>query len=402
MGNQGVAGYRVWKIRIDRESKQKLKELFYDFIEGKTKTKSMAYYKEEWIKEWENVTKMREEAGRRTLPHPPPIILLVRFIMPDGGMRGAKSAPAVIDLSRGELRIPRYGVRVKLPQRLVEALTEENSLLSRPEFVIMITRRGLLRLIAYRYVSPTSITLPLRIIVIDENSFNGEALAVWDILAPNRVVLSHYEVLMPSNRGFIDKVAAMFQSAADGNSQSKEEVRKLLHRAGMNETKILLLLTPEKLAGMSASLLKKEKRLNNAFAERVTARIRALIREAKKRGWSVAIVSDPINYESLKGSKLQRTLLKPRRRLRNLAYYEGAVFKLYRASGKMCPKCGAWGVEIAHRRYRCPQCGIEWGRDKCATFWLAKKFLDNFKEESDDETYIDLDGWLREHPRGLL
>jgi len=34
---------------------------------------------------------------------------------------------------------------------------------------------------------------------------------------------------------------------------------------------------------------------------------------------------------------------------------------------------------------------------------LAKRFLgEYFKEESDDETYVDITGWLRKHPRGLL
>jgi transposase len=67
------------------------------------------------------------------------------------------------------------------------------------------------------------------------------------------------------------------------------------------------------------------------------------------------------------------------------------------------PKCGAWGIEVAHRGYRCPHCNIEWDRDKCAVFWLAKRFLDEyFKEECSDETFIDIAGWLKQHPRGLL
>jgi transposase len=60
------------------------------------------------------------------------------------------------------------------------------------------------------------------------------------------------------------------------------------------------------------------------------------------------------------------------------------------------------GIEVAHRRYRCPRCGREWDRNKCATFWLAKKFLDeHFKEESADGTYININGWLKGHPHGL-
>jgi hypothetical protein len=220
----------------------------------------------------------------------------------------------------------------------------------------------------------------------------GEALGVWDVLKPSRAVLSHYEELMPPNSGFIDEVAALFQSAADGKPEALSKAKELLLRkTGRTETEI------------AAKTKSREQSLNRAFAEELAALVRKLIREAKARGWSVAIVIDPIDSESLKGSKLQRTLLKPRHYLRKLALHEGARFKLHRVSGKRCPACGAEGVEVAHRRYRCPHCNIEWDRDKCATFWLAKRFLDeHFKEESSDKMFIDLDGWLKEHPKGLL
>jgi ribosomal protein S27AE len=351
---------------------------------------------------YENAKRMREEAGKRTLPKTPPVLIPVRFVMPDGSTRGDNNAPAVIDLRRGELRIPSYGIAQRLRKSLVRALVEENNLNPRPDFVLQVTRRGLLHLVASRYVR-APVTLPLRIIAIDENSLNGEALGAWDVLKPGRVVRSRYEELMPRNRGFLDRTAALFQSAAAGKAGALEKVKELLREAGKDGTEIAALLAPEKLAEIAAETREKEKRLNRAFAEELVSLVRRLIREARARGWSVAIVVDPIDSESLRGTELQRTLLKPRRLLRNLALYEGASFKLYRVSGKQCPNCGAWGVEVAHRRYRCPRCGIEWDRDKCATFWLAKRFLDEyFKEECGDETYVALDGWLRKHPRGLL
>ena len=330
------------------------------------------------------------------------MLIPVRFVMPDGQERGNRNAPAVIDLRKGELRIPSYGIVQRLRRSLVRALIEENSLEPRPDFVLQVTRRGLLHLVASRYV-PARVALPLRLICIDENSLNGEALGVWDVLKPGRVVRSRYEELMPGNRGFLDKTAALFQGAAAGNPEALEEVVKMLHEAGKGETEIALLLAPARLAKIAAETREREKRLNRAFAEELVSRVRALVREARARGWSVAIVIDPIDSESLRGTELQRTLLKPRRLLRNLARYEGACFKLCRVSGKRCPMCGSWGVEVAHRRYRCPYCNIEWDRDKCATFWLAKRFLDeHFREKSSDETYVDIAGWLREHPRGLL
>ena len=397
-------GWRVWKIRVNKDNKDRLKVLYKDIIRKRNGIipKGLLYYTEEWVEMFENTKRMREEAGKRTLPKTPPLLLLVRFIMPDGSMRGKGTASVIVDLRKGELRIPSYGVVQRLPRRLVEDLIEENMQEPRPDFVLQVTRRGFLRLVASRYV-PARVALPLRVIAIDENSYNGEALGVWDVLKPSRIVRSRYEEVMPRNRGFIDRTAALFQSAAAGKAETLEKMKELLREAGKSEAEIAPLLAPEKLAEISASTKGREERLNKAFAEELTALVRKLIREARARGWSVAIVIDPINHESLKGSKLQRTLLKPRRYLGNLALYEGARFKLYRVSGKQCPVCGEWGIEVAHRRYKCPRCGIEWDRDKAATFWLAKRFLDEwFREECGDETFIDIAGWLKQHPRGLL
>jgi hypothetical protein len=145
--------------------------------------------------------------------------------------------------------------------------------------------------------------------------------------AERAVVRSRYEEVMPRNRGFLDRIAALFQSAADGNAESLEKVKELLREAGKTENEIALLAS-EKLTDIAASTRVKEERLNKAFAEELVSLVRKLIREAKARGWSVAIVINPIDSESLKGSKLQRTLLKPRKLLRNLALYECARFKL--------------------------------------------------------------------------
>jgi hypothetical protein len=403
-GTSPEPGRRVWKIKVNIVSKDRLKVLYNDVIRKRKVNiqKGLVYYWEEWVEMFENVKRMREEAGKRIPPKTPPLPLLVKFVMPDGSIRGNKNALCVIDLRKGELRIPSYGVAQRLRKSLVRALVEENSLDPRPEFILQVTRKGFLRLIASRYV-PAPVALPLRLICIDENSYNGEALGVWDVLKTSRIVLSHYEEAMPRNRGFLDWTAALLQSAADGNTESLEEVKKLLREAGKSEAEIAPLLAPEKLAEVATKTKSREKRLNRAFAEELVSLVRELIREAKARGWSVVIVVDPIDSESLRGIELQRTLLKPRKLLRNLALYECARFKLYRVSGKQCPNCGEWGIEVAHRGYRCPHCNIEWDRDKCATFWLLKRFLDeHFKEESSDETYIDITGWLEKHPRGLL
>jgi hypothetical protein len=157
-------GFRVWKIRVNRVNKDRLKVLYNNVIRKRYGNipKGLLYYTEEWDEMFENAKRMREEAGKRTLPKTPPLPLLVRFIMPDGEVRGNTAAPAVIDLRRGELRIPSYGVVQRLRKSLVRALVEENSLDPRPDFVLQVTRRGFLRIVAHRRLR-ARLELPLKV-----------------------------------------------------------------------------------------------------------------------------------------------------------------------------------------------------------------------------------------------
>jgi hypothetical protein len=104
-------GFRVWKVRVNKVNKDRLKVLYNDVIHKRYGNipKGLLYYWEEWARMFENSKRQREEAGKRTLPKAPPALLLVKFVMPDGRVRGNTAAPAVIDLRRGELRIPSYG-----------------------------------------------------------------------------------------------------------------------------------------------------------------------------------------------------------------------------------------------------------------------------------------------------
>jgi ribosomal protein S27AE len=94
-----------------------------------------------------------------------------------------------------------------------------------------------------------------------------------------------------------------------------------------------------------------------------------------------------------------RLMRRVTKRLRNLCAYEGAEYKPLRASGKLCPRCGAMGVEVAHRVYRCPRCGLEWNRDRCATFMLALEYAKITGNEALHKALLE---WLEEHPRALL
>ncbi|MCC6004002.1 MAG: zinc ribbon domain-containing protein, partial [Thermofilum sp.] len=144
----------------------------------------------------------------------------------------------------------------------------------------------------------------------------------------------------------------------------------------------------------------------------LAAEVRRLVREARQQGMNTLMLVDPINNESLRGTKLQGTLLRARRSLRNLAAYEGAMLRLARASGRHCPRCGCRGEEIAHtkrsRVYECPHCGLRWDRDKGALYNLAYAYFARMaKEECDDYTAMAagvleaMSEWLAKHQNAL-
>jgi hypothetical protein len=50
---------------------------------------------------YEEVKKKRREARKRTLPKTPPLLVLVRFVMPDGSVRGDKKRASRRRLEEG-------------------------------------------------------------------------------------------------------------------------------------------------------------------------------------------------------------------------------------------------------------------------------------------------------------
>jgi hypothetical protein len=102
----------------------------------------------------------------------------------------------------------------------------------------------------------------------------------------------------------------------------------------------------------------------------------------------VLVLIDPVDPDSLRGTKLQGTLLRARRSLRNLAAYEGAMVRLACASGKQCPRCG-----------------LRWDRDKGSLYNLVYAYFAHMiREESDDLTVLAtrvleaMREWLARHP----
>jgi hypothetical protein len=94
-------GFRVWKLRVSKANREKLKTLYNDVVNylldvaSELKgSKYLTYYADEWEEMYEEVKRMREEAGKRTLPKTPPVLVLVKFIMPE---RARLSGPPVTD-----------------------------------------------------------------------------------------------------------------------------------------------------------------------------------------------------------------------------------------------------------------------------------------------------------------
>ncbi len=311
-----------------------------------------------------------------------------------------------MDLRRAELRIPSYGVRVQLPASLAGALAEENRLTPRPEFVLQLTSRDKLRMVAKRAPPLPLLEAPLQIVAVDENSAHGFTVTVFDF-DDRSCRLTLFERLRPPNHGYRRQLAALLQGFADAPSEERHaQLHQLLPKELVEE------MAPERAKELTRQARKKEKRLNNAFIQRFAALVRKLTREAAKEGRAAVVLVDPINHESLKRTRLQGTLLRARRVLENLCRYEGALFVELCASGKRCPFCGSWGLkarQTKHARvYKCWKCNIEWNRDKGALYNLAAEYFEKLRREECDDVSVlaerslaSLKQWLEKHSKAL-
>ena len=263
----------------------------------------------------------------------------------------------------------------------------------------------MIRTVAHRRLR-ARLELPLRIVSIDENSRYGHSLARWYI-NETKVAMAGFEKLRPANHGFRREIAALLQSYAD--KPGEETKRKL---AKFLPPKVLRTLTTERARELAKKTRGREKRLNSGFVCELVAKVRSVVREARQRGMSALILVEPVNADSLRGTELQGTLLRGRKRLRDLAVYEGAKMGKVSASGKICPRCGTKGVEVAHtkrsRIYECPKCGLRWDRDKGVHYNMLVNYFEKLrKEECDDDTVMAervlaaLREWLEEHPNIL-
>jgi len=256
----------------------------------------------------------------------------------------------------------------------------------------------------------------LGIVAVDVNSSHGLYLLAFafdggaKLLAqrvfkpPNTTLLRLLAAIMRSYSKVKcwDEAVERFEERRDveklrktGKGSAAEEALRLAEklRARLN-------VTPERAERIARQALRKTRKLNEDWVRGVLSEARSLIRKLRDQGYTVVIVADIPRAESLRGTKLQRTLLKVAERLENLALYEGARWfePDNNVSGKRCPLCGKEGVEVQRRYYKCTRCGLVWGRDWAAAFNTAKLFLKACKAEKQLDA---LSRWLSQHPRAL-
>ncbi|UNQ73452.1 transposase [Infirmifilum sp. NZ] len=378
--------------------------------------KGLLYYAGEWCK---MLAEARRKSKRRSRYTPPPVPLLVRVVSNGERLHGKGDALAVLDVSRNELRVPSAGVAVRLKPSLTRAVLEDVERFPDFKLTLQLTSRGRLRLVARRVVKPAwwGGDGKLAVIAVDVNSshglyllafaFDGEVrLVVQRVFKlPNTMLLRLLAALMHSYSKVKcwSKAVERFRERRDVRGLQREgrgyAVEEALRLAEKLRAKINI--TPERAERIAGQALRKVRKLNDDWIRSVLRELRTLIRKLRDQGYTVVIVVDVPRAESLRGSQLQRTLLRVAERLENLAFYEGARwFKLdNNISGKRCPLCGREGVEVQRRYYKCKRCGLVYGRDWTAAFNATKLFLKVCKATKQLEA---LSQWLQSHPRALV
>ncbi|MEM3981292.1 MAG: zinc ribbon domain-containing protein, partial [Thermofilum sp.] len=407
-------GYRVFRVETSQEERGQLERLYRRLVAGDPSLPRSAFrYHKSWEEERRNAREMREQAGKRTPPRrDPPYYLLVEITKDGKRIHGSKGASVIVDLGRGELRIPCAGIRVHLKPSLLKALEGELRLDPKPEFILQLTCRGRLRIVAFRSpprwwlyreecsdFAATRLEPPVRVVGLDLNSIYGIAVAIFDITEGGvRVPKSPMRWQPPNDTLYLAEAAVLRKISRglpptpprDASEEEQamwfwalERVRRLERRVGA--------LTTERADKLRRQLERAARMARKRWARRVVHELRQLIREA---GGRAVIAADNPDPESLRNSDLQKTYLRVVRLIENLCRYEGALYREVRASGRACPLCGRWCEEVEHRYYRCSHCSIVFDRDYGGAFNAALVVLPPLLADA-------LKGWLKAHPKAL-
>ncbi|MEM1630741.1 MAG: hypothetical protein QXX83_01285 [Thermofilum sp.] len=240
-------GFRVFRVELNRRVRGEL-ERFYRRLAARDPSlpKSAFRYLGSWEEEKAAVLELREQAGKRSPPkRDPPYHLQAKFVKNGKRIHGSESAPVIIDLGRGELRIPCAGIRIHLKPSLLKALEEDLSLVPKPELVVQLTCRGRLRIIAHRSpprwwlyreecadFSVVRLEPPVRVVAMDLNSVYGLAAAVFDVAEEGvRVPKSPFRLQPPNDTLYLAMAAALRKIAQglppEPPKDADEEKRRL-------------------------------------------------------------------------------------------------------------------------------------------------------------------------------
>jgi len=344
--------------------------------------------------------------------------LLVKVVKGGEKLHGNTAAVAVLNAFRGELRIPSANIAVRLRPSLVKAVLEDLERFKDVKMTLWLTSRGKLRLVAHRKVRPPwwDGDGKLAVIAVDVNSSHGLYLLAFAFDGEVRLVAQR--VFKPPNTTILRLLAALLRSYSKVKCWS-EAVKRLRERRDVRRLqkegrgyavdealrlaerlKAKINLTPERAERITRQAPRKIRKLNDDWIRSVLREVRELVRRLRDQGYTVVIIADVPQSESLRGSQLQRRLLRAARGLENLAAYEGARwFALENnVSGRHCPVCGAWGVEVQRRYYKCPKCNVTYGRDWAACANTTRRFLKACDAKKQLEA---LQSWLQSHKTAL-
>ncbi|WP_460025091.1 zinc ribbon domain-containing protein [Infirmifilum sp. SLHALR2] len=442
-----VDAYRVWEVKTNREKRQRLQRLyvrlssavkqackelrkghgdafrreperFSEELAGEASKiaglpKGLFWYAIEWRG---MVAEARRKSKRRSGFTPPPVPLLVKVVGNGETLHGATNALAVLDTSRNELRVPSASIAIRLKPSLTRAVLEDVDRFSDIKLTLQLTAKGRLRLVAHRKVKQVRWggDVKLAIVAVDMNSSHGLYLMAFAFDSEAKLVSQR--VFKPPNTALLRLLAALMTSYSkvkcwdEAVKRFKEERGfEELRRAGYAVKEALriaerlrakLNLTPERAERIARQALRKVKKVNEDWVRATLKELRTLVRKLRDQGYTVVFVADVPRAESLRGSQLQRTLLRVAERLENMAWYEGAKWfePENNVSGRRCPICGREGVEVQRRYYRCPKCNVAYGRDWTATFNASKLYLKACRAEKHLEA---LQSWLQSHKTAL-
>jgi len=154
---EGLAdAYRVWEVKASRELMLRLRSLYFSVASAVERAseelerkhgdafrreperfsneligeasrlaglpKGLFWYAVEW---WNMIAEARGKSKLRGRFTPPLVPLLIKVVSNSDRLYGNANATAVLDASRGELRVPSAGVAVRLRPSLVRAVLED-------------------------------------------------------------------------------------------------------------------------------------------------------------------------------------------------------------------------------------------------------------------------------------